>query len=141
MAERTPEPWEVAYPWDDNSGRYQHKTWVVHRMICDPSDCANFGDCDNPCFEWDVVLAEDLEAVGAPSDAVMEANARFIAAAPDLLEVAEKLEILMEKHGQLHAADQCGLCAEYMDVLHSAIAKAKGVDPEGDADCALAVTL
>ena len=25
MAERTPRPWEVAYPWDDNSGRYQHK--------------------------------------------------------------------------------------------------------------------
>ena len=61
-------------------------------------------------------------------DGLSEANARFIATAPDLLEVAEKLEILMEKHGQLHAADKCGLCAEYMDALHSTIAKAEGVD-------------
>ena len=68
------------------------------------------------------MVAGDLEAAGAPSDDVMEANARFIAAGPELLEVAEKLEILMEKHGQLHAAE-CGLCAEYMDALHSAIAK------------------
>ena len=35
------------------------------------------------------MVAEDLEAAGAPSDDVMEANARFIAAAPELLEAAE----------------------------------------------------
>ena len=119
MAERTPGPWEVAYPCDDPQyGPY--KTWVIRRTICDPSDCANFGDCDNPCFEKDVVVAEDLEAAGAPSDDVMEANARFIATAPEM--VAKLIELhafIVDQYGESEEAEE----------LANLIAKANGRQP------------
>ncbi len=63
-------------------------SWVIHRTMCEPSDCLNFGDCTNPCYEYEAVVAGDLEAAGAPSDEVMVANAHLIAATRELLDAA-----------------------------------------------------
>lgn len=114
MSEHTPTPWEVTYPWDDP--KYgPHKTWVVHRTMCDPEDCPNFGDCGKPCYEWQAILAGDLEAAGAPSDDVMAANARYAAAAPDMVKALD--------HFVFCTQDGCNECYE---LAAAALAKAKG---------------
>ena len=96
MAEPTPVPWEVTYRWDDP--KYgPRKTWVIHRTVCDPRDCSNFGNCDKPCYDWETVLAEDLESAGAPSDEVMEANALLIAAAPETAKQRDELLAALER--------------------------------------------
>ena len=66
------------------------------------------------------MVAEDLEAAGAPSDAVMEANARFIAAAPDLLEAA-KAFMVEYRSNVIDIATRMR--------LETAIAKANGDNP------------
>ena len=134
-------PWEATYRWD-NPKYGPRKTWVIHRTVCDPRDCSNFGDCDKPCYDWETVLAEDLESAGAPSDEVMEANARFIAAAPEtakqrdeLLEALERIVSGMD--AAYDRIEQAGLSngrpgrpteidGGPMSQARAAIAKAKG---------------
>ena len=64
------------------------------------------------------MLAEDLEAAGAPSDAVMAANARFIATAPEM--VAKLIELhafIVDQYGESEEAEE----------LAKLIVKAEGV--------------
>lgn len=102
MAKHTPGPWKVADYRTLNSGDY-----VIRGPEKGP---------DNP----NPVVASVVKQSGAA------ANARLIAAAPDLLEALIRLSEAWEKFGPTLATVSGGPTS--LDLAHAAIAKAIGKD-------------
>jgi hypothetical protein len=104
MSEHTPGPWEL-----------QEGTQCCFHAGNRYAVTHSGGDEDEP---WSVTIAE----VWPTSDDSDKADARLIAAAPDLLAALEECVQELEKLGWG--------CAGYTDNAHAAIAKAKGA-PDG----------
>ena len=88
-----------------------------------PWTCHELGDEDGSWERWSIVhngpLCYGGDACQGP--AVSEANARLIAAAPELLEACEAIALDLENNGELYETDEARI-----EILRAAIAKAKG---------------
>ena len=103
MAAHTPGPWAVYLPEHDVTARDEDadRTITVALMSSDESE------------------------------EICEANARLIAAAPDLLEAAIDLVQQVAAYDRLHGKDSCAIDP---DALRAAIAAATGEEEEHDTE-------
>lgn len=110
-SKHTPGPWHV-----EDDGSVQHESGMV---ICVPSYAEDF-----PCLTEDEDKTED--EVRAEVDAECAANARLIAAAPDLL------AMLIECRKQIDTMIEDGVPTDWRmwrDDLAGLIAKTEGLTP------------
>jgi hypothetical protein len=106
-AQHTPGPWEIAEAGSWKDGKRTSTEYFVRR----PGD--------------DVAIASEI-IDPANNDEPSEANARLIAAAPDLLaELERSIDVIQALHGDV-AWDTFHNNAPEMKRIRAAIAKAKG---------------
>lgn len=132
-AKHTPGPWEVS-PDDQmrvnvKTGSYLHPH---EPRVATAEDLKTYGDdCHD---DWNICQCDDEFFMRNPKEC--EANARLIAAAPDLLEACEMLlacagldqDDIMTRAADLPAYDGAPkwLGTELLQAMFEAIAKAKG---------------
>lgn len=115
MSKHTPGPWVVGYGNGLTGNRASPSCfWDVQEIKAIPISCGDVAVCWLP--------------ISGQINEVMEADARLIAAAPELLEA---LEAMLEVHGvtQAYAEKHIEIpqsWVEVSDLARAAIAKAKG---------------
>ncbi|WP_188036211.1 hypothetical protein [Pseudomonas sp. EZ-C24] len=109
MTTHTPGPWEVLNETEVFTGLGADSGDGVKALPSDGWMIADCGDCVTFTEIGPAELGRDLR----------KANARLIAAAPDLLEALEGVERLCSQSGYI------GVNGQYLKVVRAAIAKAR----------------
>lgn len=120
MAKHTPGPWEAVY--NEDFGGFS--IWMTAtRGSYEPQRRAYLGD-----GMWSHYDDGPLPPAIQKQFDELQANARLIAAAPDLYEAAKAVVIAVDNHHPKFAAGPYTLTADEIAALRAAIAAAEGVE-------------